>query len=319
MNKYLQIAHKVCDIESHYVQSLKSLFDDNFPKAVTAILNNNGRVIVCGIGKSGIVAKKFASTFSSIGKASFFLNAGEAIHGDLGMIQSDDIVVIISNSGESVELSEVINYCKNRKILIIAVLSNINSTLGQSADIPLLIPKDCEVTHLKIPTTSTTLMSVVGDAIAASIVEGKNVEVTEYKDYHPGGSIGNSMVKVSEVMRSGEDLPKVNMNDKMSEALIKMTQKSMGCLVVVDNKDKLVGIVTDGDLRRHLSQLLKSKVSDVMTPSPKSIEKEMFAIDALRYMNNNNITNLVVTLRSKAIGVVHLHDCIQMGLNVLES
>ena len=314
---YIAIAKKVFDIEIKYLSIVKESLDSSFARAAELILSTKGRVIVCGIGKSGIIAKKIATTFSSVGKASVFLNAAEANHGDLGMVRFNDTVVLLSNSGESTELIGVINYCKEHNIPIIAIVSKKKSTLYDSADISILIPSNCEVSYINIPTTSTTLMTVIGDAFAAMIVECNNITLDEYKKYHPGGNIGNSLIRVKEVMRTGDSLPIINSEMQMSEALLIMTQKSLGCLIIADENNNILGFITDGDLRRHISSdLVKMQVKDIMSVNPKVVSQDVFALEALEYMNNNAITSLVVAEENKIKGIIHVHDCLKVGLKV---
>ncbi len=317
---YLSIAKKVFDLEAQYISQQKHLLDDTFVKAVELLLSAKGRIITSGIGKSGIVARKIAATFSSIGKASFFLNAGEASHGDLGMIRLDDVVLVLSNSGESTELGNIIHYCKKHNIPIIAILSNIRSILYDMATVSILFPSDCEVSHIKVPTTSTTLMSIIGDALAVSIVEATKITYDEYKDYHPGGSIGSSLCKVKNVMRKGSAIPFVSQNMLMSEALLIMTNKALGCLVAIDKSNKLVGVVTDGDLRRHIFEdLINLRVSKIMTQKPLLISKDAFVGDALEMMNKNAKTSLIIAENGIVEGVIHIHDCLRANLAAVHS
>lgn len=314
---HIDIAIKVFDTEIEYLAKLKSSIDISFAKACDIILATKGRVILCGIGKSGIIAKKIAATFSSIGKPSFFINAAEANHGDLGAISRDDVVIMLSNSGESQELVGVINYCKESNVKIISIVSNKNSTLYKYSDAAILIPAACEVSYISMPTTSTTLMSVIGDAFATVIVENHKLSLDEYKKYHPGGSIGNSLIKVKEVMRTGSDIPVIDGEMMMSSALLIMTQKSLGCLVVVNQNNSVIGIITDGDLRRHMSEkLFAMKAKDIMTANPQTISSDEFAINALRIMSDRGITNLIVTHQGSTKGIIHMHDCLKIGLKI---
>ncbi len=316
-NDYIEIAQKVFDIETKYLTIVRNSLNENFAKAAELILATQGKIIVCGIGKSGIIARKIATTFSSVGKAAIFLNAAEANHGDLGMVKTKDTMILLSNSGESIELVSVINYCKEYNIPIIAIVGQNKSTLYTAADIPIIIPSNCEVSHISMPTTSTTLMNVIGDALAATLVESNKITFDEYRRYHPGGNIGNSLAKAKELMRTGDNIPIVDPETQMSDALIIMTQKSLGCLVVVTEDREILGFITDGDLRRHLfDDLVNLKAKDIMSINPKVVSEEVFALEALEYMNKSAITSLIVAKNNKIVGIIHMHDCLRVGLKV---
>ncbi len=314
---YSKIACDVLDIELEAIKSLSEVFRDKsgFCKAVKLLSESKGRVIISGVGKSGIIAKKIAATFSSIGKPSYFLHAAEASHGDLGVISNNDVVILISNSGESLEIFGVIDFCKKLRVPILAIVGKSQSTLARSAKIVICMPEFKEVSHIAMPTTSTTLVSIIGDALAACLVENRNVTFEEYKSYHPGGKIGKNLMMVRDIMRKGEDLPLAKKEMRMSEALVIMTARAMGCLVVVGNNNEVEGMITDGDLRRNMSKdLLSTEVHQVMNVSPRVVGLEERAIDALKFMNKMKITNLLVIDNGKLQGVVHLHDCLRLGL-----
>jgi arabinose-5-phosphate isomerase len=314
---YSKIACDVLDTELEAIKSLSEVFKDKlgFCEAVKLLSESKGRVIISGVGKSGIIAKKIAATFSSIGKPSYFLHAAEASHGDLGVIGDNDVVIVISNSGESLEIFGVIDFCKKLMVPIIAIVGKPQSTLARSAKIVICMPEFKEVSHIVMPTTSTTLVSIIGDALAACLVESSNITFEEYKSYHPGGKIGKNLIKVKDIMRKGEDLPLATKEMLMSEALVVMTAGAMGCLVVVNNNDEVEGMITDGDLRRNMSNdLLSIKVHQVMNVNPRVVGLEEWAIDALKFMNKIKITNLLVIDNGKLQGVVHLHDCLRLGL-----
>ncbi|NRA73164.1 MAG: KpsF/GutQ family sugar-phosphate isomerase [Rickettsiales bacterium] len=316
---YSTIAKSVLKTEIKYLNSLTETFNDQFNKAVQLICNKTGKIIIAGIGKSGIAARKIATSLSSVGASSIFLNAGEANHGDLGTISTKDIVIIISNSGISPELIGIIEYCKNISAPVISITGNKNSLLYKESNIQLLLPQFSEVA-LKVPSTSFTLTSVIGDAFVACVVEHNKVTPEQYKQYHPGGKIGISLTKVEEIMRTGSNLPLIRTGALMSEALILMTLKSLGCIVVVNNIENILGIITDGDLRRHMSSnLVDAQVDQVMTHSPKTIKSDTLISEALDYMNKKKITNLIVTKNQKVVGIVHIHDCLKLGLETVES
>lgn len=314
---YTKIACDVLDTELSSIKLLSKVFQkqEGFAAAAKLLSKNKGRVVVSGVGKSGIVAKKIAATFSSIGKPSYFLHAGEASHGDLGLISNSDVVIIISNSGESLEIFGVIEFCKHLGVPIIAIVGKHKSTLAKSAQTVICMPEFKEVSHIAMPTTSTTLVSIIGDALAACLVESRTVTFEEYKTYHPGGKIGQGLMKVKDIMRKGKDVPVVKKDELMSDAMVVMTSGAMGCLVVVNDKSEVIGMITDGDLRRHMSQSLFSmSVHEVMTQNPRVVGLEEMAIEALKFMNKMQITNLLVTDNSKLQGVLHLHDCLRVGL-----
>lgn len=314
---YKKIASDVLDTEIHAIKKLYEVFKEKngFCEAVDLLSNSSGRAIISGIGKSGIVAKKIAATFSSIGKASHFLHAAEASHGDLGIINNDDIVIIISNSGESLEIFGVIEFCKQLKIPIIAIVGKSKSTLAKNSDVTICMPDFKEVSHIAMPTTSTTLVSIIGDALAACLVESRTVTFEKYKSYHPGGNIGQRLKKVRDIMRKGDKIPLVKKDTLMLDALMVMTSCAMGCLVVIDDNSEVLGMITDGDLRRHMSDnLLSMYVHEIMTENPKSIGLEDMAMDALKFMNKKQITNLLVLDNGKPVGIIHVHDCLREGL-----
>ena len=314
---YEKIACDVLKTELSAINKLSQTFQEQtgFIAAVRLLDKSSGRIIISGVGKSGIVAKKIAATFSSIGKSSYFLHAGDASHGDLGVISGGDVVIIISNSGESLEIRGIIDFCNSRNIPIIAIVRKKDSTLGRNSQIVICMPEFKEVSRIAMPTTSTTLVSIIGDALAACLVESKTLTFEEYKNYHPGGKIGQSLITAQEIMRKGKDIPLVNQDTLMSEALLKMTSGAMGCLAVVDQDLKVKGMITDGDLRRHMSlNLLNMEVREVMTPNPRVVGLEEMAIDVLKFMNKMKITNIIVVDNGILQGVVHLHDCLKIGL-----
>jgi arabinose-5-phosphate isomerase len=316
---YLDIARSAIKTEIKSLNLLTEILDKNFEKAVQLITKTTGKVVISGIGKSGIAANKIATTLSSVGAASIFVNAGEASHGDLGMISPGDTAIIISNSGTSSELVDIIKYCKSIFIPIISIVGNKNSFLYKESTASLLLPPFSEVA-LKIPSTSFTLTSIIGDAIAACVVKTKKVTPEQYKKYHPGGKIGASLAKVEEIMRTGSDVPTIKSGTLMSEALILMTSKSLGCVVVNDNSNNVLGIITDGDLRRHMtSSIIDMTVDEVMTCAPQTIEPGVFIFEALDYMNKKKITNLIVAENKKVVGIIHIHDCLKLGLEIGES
>ncbi|MDD7314090.1 MAG: KpsF/GutQ family sugar-phosphate isomerase, partial [bacterium] len=276
-----------------------------------------GRIIVTGMGKSGHIARKIAATLASTGTPSFFVHPAEASHGDLGMVTNDDKIIAISNGGESRELSDILLYAKRYGIPLIAITKNPESTLGKAGDIVLKLPDDGEACPLGLaPTSSTTATLVLGDVLAIALMERKGFTKTDYKQRHPGGKLGAILQKVSDLMHKGDDMPIVNEDTPMQEALLVMTSKMLGCVGIIDNSGKLVGIITDGDLRRWLtSDVLNKKVSEVMTKNPKVVSPDILAAEALNIMNNTGrgITQLFAVQDGKPVGIIHIHDCLRIG------
>ena len=312
-----KIALQVLKIETQGISGLTELFQhQSFEQAADLLSKNQGRIIISGVGKSGIVAKKIAATFASIGKPSQFLHAAEANHGDLGIISSDDLAIIISNSGESSEIFGVIDYCRHFNIPIIAIVGKKNSTLDKAATITLMLPPFEEVSHIAMPTTSTTLISIIGDALAACLVEHGQITHDRYRLYHPGGKIGKNLLKVRDLMRKDNDIPVVNHHSPMSDVLVNITSGLIGCTIVLDDHNEVTGIITDGDLRRHMSaDLLKQRALDIMTKNFKSLSPDILAVDGLRFMNTHKITNIVILENKKIVGILNLHDCVRAGLD----
>ncbi len=316
---YIESAINTIKIEIDGLNSLLNFFDENYVKAIDLILNSNGRVILSGMGKSGHVANKIAATLSSTGTPAFFIHPAEASHGDLGMITIDDVVILLSNSGETKELQDITYYCKRFSIPLICIVRRAESELTRAGDVALILPEIPEANYLKAPTTSTTMMIALGDAIAASLITAKGFSETDFGVLHPGGKLGSNFLKVKDLMRLGDAIPLINDNQSMSEVLIEMTSKHLGCTAITDNSHNLIGIVTDGDLRRHINNnFFEQKISEVMTKNPITINSEMLAVEAIALMNKKSITNLFVTEidagGSKIIGILHIHDCLKAGL-----
>ena len=287
-----------------------------FGEALQVLRSARGRVIVTGIGKSGHVGQKIAATFASTGRPAFFVHPTEASHGDLGMITPDDVLLALSWSGETVELKPLITYSRRYKVPLIAVTSRAQSALGQQADIVLELPRIKEACpHGLAPTTSTTMQLALGDCLAIALLEAKGFTAHEFKAFHPGGSLGASLTYVADVMHKGEQLPLAQDTELMSAALCTMTQKSFGCLGIVDAKGKLIGMVTDGDLRRHMgADLVKARTADIMTRRPKTISPKMLASAALEMINASRITAVFVVEKGKPVGIVHVHDLLRVGV-----
>ena len=310
-------AKRTIDREVEALRMMENQFDENLTKALDMIQETKGRIIVTGMGKSGHIARKIAATLASTGTPSFFLHPAEASHGDLGMVTNDDKIIAISNGGESRELSDILLYAKRYGIPLIAITKNPESTLGKAGDIVLKLPDDGEACPLGLaPTSSTTATLVLGDVLAIALMERKGFTKTDYKQRHPGGKLGAILKKVSDLMHKGDDMPIVNEDTSMQEALLVMTSKMLGCVGIIDNSGKLVGIITDGDLRRWLtSDVLNKKVSEVMTKNPKVVSPDILAAEALNIMNNTGrgITQLFAVQDGKPVGIIHIHDCLRIG------
>lgn len=310
-------AKRTIDREIEALRMMENQFDENLTKALDMIQETKGRIIVTGMGKSGHIARKIAATLASTGTPSFFVHPAEASHGDLGMVTNDDKIIAISNGGESRELSDILLYAKRYGIPLIAITKNPESTLGKAGDIVLKLPDDGEACPLGLaPTSSTTATLVLGDVLAIALMERKGFTKTDYKQRHPGGKLGAILQKVSDLMHKGDDMPIVNEDTPMQEALLVMTSKMLGCVGIVDNDGKLVGIITDGDLRRWLtSDVLNKKVSEVMTKNPKVVSPDILAAEALNIMNNTGrgITQLFAVQDGKPVGIIHIHDCLRIG------
>ncbi len=300
------------------IAALSGVLGSAIAEAVELIAKLHGRVIISGMGKSGHVGRKIASTLASTGTPAMFVHPAEASHGDLGMITPQDVVIMLSNSGESAELRDILNYTQRFSVPLIAVTTNADSTLGKTADIVLLLPPAREACPNGLaPTTSTLLQLALGDALAIALLEDKGFTAKNFREFHPGGKLGAQLKHVSDVMRKADALPLSTADQKMSDALVIMTEKSCGCLGVVDGSQKLAGIVTDGDLRRHMSNdLLNLTVAEVMTMSPKTIEPQALASEALEILNSANITSIfVVDEERRPIGLIHIHDLLRIGVN----
>lgn len=287
-----------------------------FSRAVEVLNSATGRVIVTGMGKSGHVGHKMAATFSSTGTTAFFVHPSEASHGDLGMISSDDVILAMSWSGETVELGSILTYSRRFAVPLIAITSRPDSALGKAADVVLQLPKASEACpHGLAPTTSTTMTLALGDCLAIALLEAKGFTAEDFKRIHPGGSLGAQLQYVEDVMHDAADLPLVGKDTPMSEAIVTMTQCAFGCLGVVDGHGRLIGAITDGDLRRHMGDdLLAATAAEIMTRKPKTIRGDLLASAALEQLNAVRITALFVVEKSKPIGIVHIHDLLRAGI-----
>ena len=312
----LHAAAYVLGAEGDALKALADALDGALIKAVHAIIACRGRVVVTGMGKSGHVARKIAATFASTGTPAHFVHPGEASHGDLGMIAQDDLVIALSNSGEASELTDLIHYSRRFSIPLIAITSRAHSALGSASDVILLLPPVPEVCPMGLaPTTSTTMMLGLGDALAVAVMESKGFTVEDYRNFHPGGKLGKMLLRARDVMRTGEEMPLVALTDAMNGVLLIMTQKSLGCAGVIDDKGNLAGMITDGDLRRHMGgDFLSRSAGEVMNKKPMTIEPQILAAEALKLLNEKTRTQIFVTEGGKPIGVIHIHDLLRAGI-----
>jgi arabinose-5-phosphate isomerase len=287
-----------------------------FAAAAEMIKNAEGRLIVTGLGKSGHIGRKVAATFASTGTPAFFVHAAEASHGDLGMITADDVILAMSWSGEQPEMKNLITYAARFGIPLIAMTAEKESTLAKAADVSLTLPKAREACpHNLAPTTSSLMMLALGDAMAIALLEGRGFTSTDFSVLHPGGKLGAMLKYTRDLMHSGDAVPLKPVGTKMSDALVEMSTKGFGCVGIIDAKGHIVGIVTDGDLRRHMRpDLMTALVDEVMTRNPKTIGRDTLAGEALELLNASKITALIVTDASKPVGIVHLHDLLRAGV-----
>jgi arabinose-5-phosphate isomerase len=312
----LAAAQRVLALASDALASMARGLDGQFSRALDALLAVRGRVVVTGMGKSGHVARKIAATLASTGTPAQFVHPAEASHGDLGMITTDDAVLALSNSGETAELWDIVSHARRLGIPLLAMTAAADSELARAASTALLLPAASEACpHGLAPTTSTTMMIALGDALAISLMERRGISADAFRLYHPRGALGRRLLTVAEVMHGGDALPLVDETTAMAEAVITMTRKSFGCAGVVDSSGRLTGIITDGDLRRHMGpDLLATPAEAVMTPGPKTIVAGALAAEALGLMKSHRITALFVVEQDRPVGLVHIHDLLRAGL-----
>jgi arabinose-5-phosphate isomerase len=312
----LAAAKRVLHQEADALRRLADSLDGALLRALDILAAVTGRVIVTGMGKSGHIARKIAATLASTGTPAQFVHPAEASHGDLGMVTSKDAVLALSNSGETAELSDILGFARRWNIPVIGITMKPESALGNAADVTLALPKTPEAGAMGLaPTTSTTMMLALGDALAVGLYERKGLSAEDFHELHPGGKLGQILIRVGNLMHVGDEVPLIGTDGAMSQALLIMTNKTFGCVGVVNATGELVGIVTDGDLRRHMGpDLLGEKVGDVMTKGPLTIRANALAAEAVRVMNERSITSLFVTDGNKPIGIVRLHDCLKAGV-----
>jgi arabinose-5-phosphate isomerase len=317
---HVESALRTLETEREGVSALTSAMRDGlgacFDAAVQTIRQAHGRVIVTGMGKSGHIGRKIAATLASTGTPAFFVHAADASHGDLGMITSDDVMLVLSWSGETEELKDAINYSRRFRIALIAVTVNAESTLGKAADIVLALPAAREACpHNLAPTTSSLMQLALGDALAIALLESRGFTAIDFGVFHPRGRLGAALQFVRDVMHPGQALPLIKRGSPMSEAIVEMSSKGFGCVAVTSSDGKLAGVITDGDLRRHMRvDLLQAAVDDVMTLSPKTVRPGQLASDALQLLNSMKITALIVVESDRPVGIVHFHDLLRAGV-----
>jgi len=316
MNNDLEEIRRVLKEEASEMVNLADSLGEECSEIVDVLLNTKGRVIISGMGKSGHIARKIAATMASTGTTAYFVHPGEASHGDLGMITQDDSVIAISNSGESKELGDLIAYTRRFDIPLISISKNKNSTLGKAADYHLNLTYNDEACPLSLaPTTSTTLTLALGDALAIALLKRKGFSANDFGNFHPGGKLGANLIKNGEVMHDDYELPLIKENSLMPEAIEVMSKGSRGYVGIIDDEGKLIGIITDGDIRRNVNDIMSKNASEIMTKNPITTQKETLAAEGLKIMNAKKITALfVVDDNHKPIGVIHMHDYLRKGI-----
>ena len=320
-NNYKKIAKNVIDLEIKALKKLKKKINNSFNVAVDAIVNCKSKVTLCGVGKSGLIASKIAATFSSVGTPSFSVSASDCSHGDMGAISKKDILILISYSGNSIELKNIITYANRNRIKLIGIMSKRNSILYKASDIKLLIPEVTEAGLGIVPTSSTINQLSIGDALAVATLNKKNISKKDFKKYHPSGSLGAKLKTVEDLMLIGKKIPFINENESMKKALNIITKKNLGTLIAINNKNETTGIITDGQIRRktgEVNNINKKKVKDIMTKNPISVNKDTLVVKALSIMYNKKITSLRVYSnlnQKKTIGIIHIHNILENTSN----
>lgn len=320
-NSDLDAACRVLRMEADGLLALSQALDVRFSEMLDRLAEVSGRVVVTGMGKSGHVARKIAATLASTGAPALYVHPGEASHGDLGMITRKDAVLALSNSGNTTELAHIIAYSRRFRIPLIAITGRQASALAEAADIAIILPEAPEACPMGLaPTTSTTMVLALGDAIAIALLERKGFSSDDFQLLHPGGTLGSKLLRVSDIMQGPDDLPLCQADTPMAEAILVMTRswgqhRSFGCVGIADDDGKLIGIITDGDLRRHMDlRLLEQRAGDVMTLNPQTIRPQALAAQALGLMNGRKITSLFVVEDERPVGFLHIHDCLRAGV-----
>ena len=312
----IKIAKQVINAENKGLKALTNSINNNFVKAINILKKTKGRIILTGIGKSGIIANKISSTLSSTGSPSQFIHPAEASHGDLGILSKNDSIIALTFSGKTNELNDIFFYSKENKIPLIIITSKSNSNLKQISKICIELSNIKEACPLNLaPTTSTTAMLALGDAIAIVLMKLKKFTKKDFYSFHPGGGLGKKLLLVKNVMHQGNKIPLAEEKILMNNVIIEMSKKRFGCVGVTSKNKKHVGVITDGDLRRHMkNNILEKTAGEIMKKNPKTINKEMFVTNALELMEKNKITQVFIVQNNKPIGILHIHDCIELGL-----
>ena len=312
----LASAARVLQVESGALTALAEGLDQAFVQALDLLSAASGRVVVSGMGKSGHVARKIAATLASTGTPAQFVHPGEASHGDLGMIAGGDALIALSNSGNTPELNDIIAHSRRFSIPMIGITSRADSVLAEASDVALILPGAPEACPMGLaPTTSTTLMMALGDAIAVALLERQGFSKDRYRELHPGGALGKGLLRVLDLMHTGDEIPLCRPQTPMSEAALLLASKRKGCVGIVDDQGDLIGIVTDGDLGRHWGkEIFERQAGDIMTTDPKTILPQAFAAEALGLMNSQAITCLFVVEDTRPVGILHMHDCLRAGV-----
>ncbi|WP_018632059.1 KpsF/GutQ family sugar-phosphate isomerase [Neomegalonema perideroedes] len=315
----LSVARRVLKVEAEAILALSEALDDRFAAAVDLLMTVRGRVIVSGIGKSGHVGRKIAATLASTGTPAQFVHPAEASHGDLGMVTAEDVALILSNSGETKELFDLLSHAGRWRIPIVAITAREESTLARAAAVPLILPKAPEACPMGLaPTTSTTMTLALGDALAVALMERRAFNPDRFRMLHPGGTLGAALLRVEDLMRAGESLPLISVDAEMEEAVREITAKALGLVGVVDGRGALVGVITDGDLRRHIVGLLDLSIPEVMTATPLTVRRGAMAVEGVAVMNERKVTALFVVDAdgpgARPVGLLHIHDCLRAGV-----
>ena len=313
---FIKTGKRVINSEARALDKLENSIEKSFSDAVELLIGATGRVILSGMGKSGHIARKITATLTSTGTPAHFLHPAEASHGDLGMITRGDVLILLSNSGETPELANIISYAKRFRIPLIGIASNSSSSLLKNANISILLPNAKEACNSGIvPTTSTTMALALGDAIAITIMEFRQFTPQRFRPFHPGGNLGSTLVTVESLMHKSNKIPKVRPKTSMVDVFLEMSKKGFGTVAIARNDNLLLGVITDGDLRRNIEGLMIKYCDDIMTRNPHIVKKEMLASSALGLMNKEEISSVfVVDKKNKIIGVLHIHDCLRAGV-----
>lgn len=319
MKDMLESAKRILRYEAEAIETASKNLDENFSKAIDLILNSQGRLVVCGMGKSGLIGHKISATLSSTGTPSFFLHPGEALHGDLGMIRDNDVMLLLSNSGETEEIVKLVPFLRRIGTAIVAMVGETNSSLARMADLVINAHVTREACPLNLaPTSSTTVALALGDAIAGALIEARSFSQRDFARFHPSGSLGRKFVSVKDLMHSGTDIPKASPDMILKDAVVKMSQFGFGALIVCNEENDLLGIFTDGDLRRYFEKAENAELSiplnKIMTANPKHTTPERLAMEALKTMEDKSITSLPVAESGKVVGFLHLHDILRSRL-----